>query len=356
LIAVVPAKAVVVARERSAATGSQRLRAPFAGSSALSPSLLPVANRPLLRHALDWLDEAGVREVAVLTSDRLAGEAMAAAGDAGARRPRLHWLRQMPGETFGESLSALRGFLEEEPFVLHMADSLAKQSLASIVGDIDSGELEAVFVVRDRERAECPVIDIARRRPLAGLGCAGVAVLGPRPLDAAARIDAGPGRELETLAERLSQLGDRVGTRSATDWWCYGDSAAALLEGNRFALERLTADVPDGALVDSPVQGAVAIDATARIERSVIRGPAVIGARARLRDAYVGPYSSIGEDVLVEGAEIEHSVVLPGASIRHVGGRLEASVIGPKSRVFRDFRLPRALRLTVGEGAEVSLT
>jgi glucose-1-phosphate thymidylyltransferase len=58
----------------------------------------------------------------------------------------------------------------------------------------------------------------------------------------------------------------------------------------------------------------------------------------------------------IEGAEIEHSVVLSGASISHLGGRLEASVIGPKSRVFRDFRLPRALRLTVGEGAEVSLT
>jgi glucose-1-phosphate thymidylyltransferase len=60
--------------------------------------------------------------------------------------------------------------------------------------------------------------------------------------------------------------------------------------------------------------------------------------------------------VVVEGAEIEHSVVLPGASISHLGGRLEASVIGPKSRVFRDFRLPRALRLTLGEGAEVCLT
>jgi glucose-1-phosphate thymidylyltransferase len=351
-----PAKAVVVARERAPASGAQRLRAPFDGSSPLSPALLPVANRPLLRHALDWLDEAGVRDVAVLTSDRLALEARAAAGDPGTRSLRLRWLRQMQGETFGESLAALRGFLAGEPFVLHMADSLAKQSLASLVGDVDGDALEAVFVVRERQRDGCAVIDIDRRRPLAGLGCAGVAVLGPRPLDEAAGLDAGPGCELDLLAERIGRLGWRVRTRSATDWWCYGEGAAALLEGNRFALERLTADVPAEALLDSPIQGVVAIDPTARIERSVIRGPAVIGARARLRDAYVGPYSSIGEDVLIEGAEIEHSVVLPGCSIRHLGGRIEASVIGPKSRVFRDFRLPRALRLTVGEGAEVSLT
>ncbi len=94
---------------------------------------------------------------------------------------------------------------------------------------------------------------------------------------------------------------------------------------------------------------------TARIESSVVRGPAILGPRARLIDSYVGPYSSIGPDVVIEGAEIEHSVVLAGASIRHLGGRLEASVVGPRAKVFRDFRLPRALRLQVGEGAEVSL-
>ncbi len=86
-----------------------------------------------------------------------------------------------------------------------------------------------------------------------------------------------------------------------------------------------------------------------------MRGPAVIGAGVRLRDAYVGPYTSIGHDVVIEGAEVEHSIVMPEASIRHLGDRLEASVIGPHARVFRDFRLPRALRLNVGRGAEVSL-
>ena len=81
----------------------------------------------------------------------------------------------------------------------------------------------------------------------------------------------------------------------------------------------------------------------------------MIAAGACLRDAYVGPYTSIGEDVLVEGAEIEYSIILRGASVTHLGGRLEASVVGANARVFRDFRLPRAMRLNVGEGAEVSL-
>ena len=60
----------------------------------------------------------------------------------------------------------------------------------------------------------------------------------------------------------------------------------------------------------------------------MVRGPAVIGAGAMLEDAYIGPYTSIGDGVRVEGAEIEHSIVLAGAVIEHLGGRLEASVVG----------------------------
>ena len=59
--------------------------------------------------------------------------------------------------------------------------------------------------------------------------------------------------------------------------------------------------------------------------------------------------------MLIEGSEVEHSIILAGASISHLGGRLEASVVGPRARVFRDFRLPKALRLNVGEGAQVTL-
>jgi glucose-1-phosphate thymidylyltransferase len=195
----------------------------------------------------------------------------------------------------------------------------------------------------------------ARPRPLRN-DSAGVAVLGAAALDDTADLDLDPDHVLETLVERVRQRGGRVRTCGVTDWWRWRRGSEALLEGNRFALEGRRADYDSSQVVDSTVQGAVVVHPEASIRSSVVRGPAIVGAGARLRDAYVGPYTSIGDDVTIEGAEIENSVVLPGASIRHLGGRLEGSVIGPGSKVFRDFRLPRALRLTVGEGAEVCLT
>ena len=50
----------------------------------------------------------------------------------------------------------------------------------------------------------------------------------------------------------------------------------------------------EGDLVDSQVDGRVVVEPRARLERSTVRGPAIIGAGARLIDAYIGPYTAIG--------------------------------------------------------------
>jgi glucose-1-phosphate thymidylyltransferase len=354
-------KAVVVAHSRN----PEQVRSTrFPPSTSLPPApLLPVANRALLGHALDWLAQAGIREAAVIVPQELAdGAREAAAGGSGG--PGTSWVEQLPGEPLAHVLGDLTGFLDGEPFVLHMSDSLAKQSLRSLTAGRAICDTEALLVVHESRGVElAQVVQLraavgggpARPRPLRN-DSAGVAVLGPAALDGVADLDLDPEHALDALVDRVRQRGGLVATRSVTDWWRFRGGTEALLEGNRFALEGRRADYDRSQLVDSKIQGAVIVHPDARIKSSVVRGPAIIGARARLRDAYVGPYTSIGDDVVVEGAEIEHSVVLPGASISHLGGRLEASVIGPKSRVFRDFRLPRALRLTVGEGAEVCLT
>ena len=58
----------------------------------------------------------------------------------------------------------------------------------------------------------------------------------------------------------------------------------------------------------------------------------------------------------LEGVEIEHSIVLPGAQIRYPGRRLESSLVGEGAQIGRDYSLPSALRLRVGPNAEIQLS
>jgi glucose-1-phosphate thymidylyltransferase len=324
--------------------------------------LLPVANRTLLSHALSWLADAGVREAAVVVPEDLAAEARLAAGENHGLKS-LSWLEQSAGETLADALGDLTGFTEGEPFVMHLADSLARENLGAVIPDGADSKAEALLVVD--EATQLGVADVVQvyatgragrvtRRWLRH-GSAGVAIFTGRALEDAVELDAPPEHLLEALADRIEQRGGRVDTCSTGGWWRFRGGADALLEGNRFALEVLRPDYRRARLVEATIQGAVVAHPEAHIESSTVRGPAVIGPRARVRDAYLGPYTSVGEDVVIDGAEVEHSIILRGASITHLGGRMEASIVGANARVFHDFRLPRALRLNLGEGAEVCL-
>jgi glucose-1-phosphate thymidylyltransferase len=163
------------------------------------------------------------------------------------------------------------------------------------------------------------------------------------------------GADLAAAGKLLVASGGRVGLCPGDGWHRYRGHGADLLTLNRMVLDRLGGSIPPSARAGNRFEGRVLVDPTATLRSSVITGPAVIGPRATVIDAYVGPYTSIGAGARIEGVEIERSIVAAGASVVHVGGRLVSSLVGRDARVYRDFSLPRALRLWVGSGDEVAL-
>ena len=331
------------------------------------PALLPVANRPLVLHALDAIEAAGISAAAIVSDEAVAPAVKAAVAE---RRSPSGLQLELVDRPFGGDLRAalegVKDFVGHEAFLLHLGDSLQKGGLRPLVSGEDLGSADALVLtsaevprLRSRlvEASMRPRVESLRHDSIASDADehAGVYVLGCGVIDVA--VDGADDSELDPLAlvAALAKVGGDVKTLPTHGNWRLGHRIEGWLEGNRIALESMESDSAGGALFDTDIQGNVAIHQTAEIRSSVIRGPAVIGPMARLIDAYVGPYSSVGAGVLIEGAEIEHSIIMQGASLRYLGGRLEASIIGPRARVFRDFRLPRALRLSVGEGAEVAL-
>jgi glucose-1-phosphate thymidylyltransferase len=127
-----------------------------------------------------------------------------------------------------------------------------------------------------------------------------------------------------------------------------------MLAANRLVLDTIEERV-EGELVESQVDGRVVIEPGARLERSAVRGPAIIGAGARLTDCYVGPYTAIGEDCSIDNAEVEHSILLAGSAVRNLDGRMESSLLGRNVRIGRDHRQPRAYRFLVGDNSEIGI-
>ncbi len=127
-------------------------------------------------------------------------------------------------------------------------------------------------------------------------------------------------------------------------WWKDTGHLEDMLEANRLVLEDLERRI-EGELVDSRVEGRVVIEPGARLERSLVRGPAVIGAGSRIADSYVGPYTSIAGDVEITSSEVEHSILLAGSRVSDLGARMEASLLGRNAVLKRGDGLPKTLRL-----------
>jgi NDP-sugar pyrophosphorylase family protein len=164
---VTPSKAVVLAQASAEGQARPGSRPPH---TSLPPAaLLPVANRALLGHALDWLARSGVLEAAVIVPRDVAHEARrAAAGRRGTLS--VSWVEQLPGESLGHVLGDLIGFLDGEAFVLHLADSLAKQSLRSLIAGGADCDTEALLVVDESRGVE--LAEVVQLRAAVGGGLA----------------------------------------------------------------------------------------------------------------------------------------------------------------------------------------
>jgi glucose-1-phosphate thymidylyltransferase len=321
---------------------------------------LPLANRVLVRYAAEALVAVGVQDVAVIVSSTTAADVVDLIGDGSRFGARFRYLELDSPATTIQLLSAAREELGEVPLIVHPGDALLTGGLRSVVADFERQQPDVLLVsqrmhsypeavragVRGTNQREAPVEGLDHVAPAAIISPAAL-----REVDRFAADTASLGGTVAALAE----AGVNVLGQAMDGCWCYAPDLDHLLEGNRMILDELPHIPPDGGSESVWIEGRVAIHPTARLERTTIRGPAVIGGGAEILDTFIGPYTSIGAEARLEGAELEHSIVLEGACLHHVGQRIEASLIGAGANITRDFGMPAALRLRVGRESTVRL-
>jgi glucose-1-phosphate thymidylyltransferase len=308
--------------------------------------LMPIANKPVLFHGLEAFRDAGIRSVVLVVDGDARGLIRTAVGTGSRWGLDVSYLDAAPEAGVMDCLFEAEPLLQGEPFVVQQADVLVHDGIRRLGDRFADEDLDALLL--RLPSGTRPVTEEDGPRTLVGLGGCFIA---PRALS-----DTG-GRDLDLsgFVARLRARGGRVSVEQIDGSLPCSGGRDALLAANRRALSRLVEAPVEARVVKSEIQGPVAIHHTAEIENALIRGPAIIGPRAQVTHSYVGPYTSIGADVRLEGAEVEHSIILDGAHVRFVSARLESSIVGRDARVGRDHRSPRGFRLLVGDRAEVTL-
>lgn len=335
--------------------------------------LVPVANKPVLFYGLESMAEAGIDEVGIIIAPETGAEIRAIVGDGSRFGVRITYVVQDEPLGLAHAVLTAEPFLGASPFVMYLGDNLLQGGISDLVGAFRANEPEALILltpVSDPENygvaelgesADGSLGQVTRlvekpSQPATDLALVGVYMFTSAIHDAARAIEPSTRGELE-ITDAIQWLvdgGRRVEPHIVQGWWKDTGRLEDMLEANRLILDNIEGRI-EGELIDSQADGRVVIEAGARLERSTVRGPAVIGARALLVDAYVGPYTAIGEDCVLERAEVEHSILLAGSKVSGLGGRMESSLLGRNVLISRDDRQPRAYRFMVGDNSEISI-
>jgi glucose-1-phosphate thymidylyltransferase len=329
--------------------------------------LVPVANKPVLFYGIEALVAAGVTEIGIIIAPHTGEEIRAAVGDGSELGARVTYIPQSEPLGLAHAVLTAEEWLGDSSFVMYLGDNLLRDGITELVAEFRRNEPEALIMltqVLDPEHYGVAELEGGRvtrlvekpKDPPSDLALVGVYMFKPDVFAAARAIEPSARGELEITdtIQRLIDDGKAVEHHQVRGWWKDTGQLADMLEANRLVLEDLEPH-NHGELIDSKVEGRVAIESGAVLERTAVRGPAVIGAGARISDSYIGPYTSIGEGCEVTGSEVEHSILLRGAAVRDLASRMEASLLGRNVTLTRADGLPRTIRMMVGDNSEITL-
>lgn len=329
--------------------------------------LVPVANKPVLFYGIEAMAESGIEDVGIIIAPETGDEIRQAAGDGSRFGVRLTYILQDEPAGLAHAVLTAEPFLGDSAFVMYLGDNLLQGGIEDLVVAFTEHRPDALILLTPvpdpqnygvAELADGGVVRLVEKppQPRTDLALVGVYMFTACVHDAARGITPSARGELEITdaIQRLVDDGRRVEPHVVKGWWKDTGRLEDMLAANRLVLDTIQADVR-GELVDSQVDGRVVIETGARLERCTVRGPAIIGSRAQLVDCYVGPYSAIGEGCEISGAEVEHSILLAGAVVRDLDGRMESSLLGRNVRIGRGDRQPRAYRFLVGDNSDISI-
>jgi glucose-1-phosphate thymidylyltransferase len=329
--------------------------------------LIPVANKPVLFYGIEAMVAAGIDDIGIIIAPETGEEIRAAAGDGSRFGAKLTYILQDAPLGLAHAVLTAEPFLGDSPFVMYLGDNLLQGGIGELVEAFRASAPDALILLTPvadpesygvAELRDGAVVRLVEKPtdPMTDLALVGVYMFTPAVHGAARAIEPSGRGELEITdaIQHLVDSGSRVEPHIVHGWWKDTGRLDDILAANRLVLDTVSERI-EGKLVGSQVDGRVIIEPGAHLERCTVRGPAIIGRDARLTDCYIGPYTAVGDGCTIENAEVEHSILLAGSTVRNLAGRMESSLLGRNVTIGRDLRQPRAYRFLVGDNSEVGI-
>ena len=329
--------------------------------------LIPIANKTMLQYALDYLKEAEIYEIGIIinANDKSIQNVF---GNGEGFGVEITYIEQDQPLGLAHAVKIAQSFIGSDDYIFYLGDNILIGGVKSFINDFKRMKSNCHLVLSQVPNpSRFGVAEVINDRivrikekpnsPKSNLAVTGIYLYDSNIFEAVNSIKPSKRGELEIsdAHQFLIENGYDVSYSEITGWWKDTGKPEDILEANQLILETLEHRIEGVVDQDSRIEGNVIIESGANVERSIIHGPAIIGSGTRLVNAYVGPFTSIMNDVEILNAEIEHSIVLEGTHLNDLDNRVINSLIGKNVRIYREPAKPSAYRFMLGDNSEVGI-
>lgn len=327
--------------------------------------LIPVANKPILFYCIEDLIDAGVREIGIVVGpnkEQVMEKVNSIEWDA-----EIEFIYQGYPHGLAHAVKISKDFLDDDKFVMYLGDNILKGGINKFVEKfskskavanllltpVDNPQEYGLALVDEQKKVIVKLVE-KPKVPISNLSIVGIYGLTPIIFEAIDNIKPSWRNQLE-ITDALQWLIDNGYTieyEMVEGWWKDTGRPEDILEANRLVLDEMEGKIEGKIEKQVVLRGRVKIERGAIIRgETEIKGPCVIGKNSLIKDSYIGPYTSIGDNCKIVGTEIEDSVIMEKTEIFH-GGRIINSLIGREVKILRDHKVPNGLKLILGDRSQ----
>ncbi len=338
----------------------------------INKHLIPIANKPMIFYAIEKLRDAGIREIAINTNPGDV-ELQKFIGDGSKWGVKIHYFEQKGGPLgIANVVWQAKDFIGDESFVFYLGDNIVLNPVGDFIEKFKKENLNCLLTlskVQEPQRFGVPeirdnkIVRVEEKplEPKSDFAVTGIYFYDKNFFEAYQHIkpSARGEYEISDIHTWLIENSFKVGHKEITGWWKDTGKPEDLLEANQLVLDNL----PPKEWFDESernegvrIQGKVKIGKNTKIGPNVIiRGPVAIGDGCIIKNAHIGPHTSVGDNVEIYNSEIEHSIIFNNVDI-HCNARIVDSLIGHNALILDSHEtLPNGHKLIVGDNAMVEL-
>jgi len=333
--------------------------------------LIPAANKPISQYVLEDLRDLGIKDIAIILGDIYPEKVKEYYGDGSRFGVKITYIYQGEPKGIAHAVGLCEEFVGEEKFVVYLGDNLLRGGIRNFVDEFVSSNLDTMALLcKVREPQRFGVAKFDEKRRLIGLVekpktppspyvLTGIYFFQPIIFDMIKKLKPSWRGEFE-ITEAIHLLlvnGYNVGYHIISGWWKDTGTPEDIIEANRLVLDELKAEIKGMIENESSIQGRVAIGSNSVVKNgALIRGPAIIGECCLIdENVFIGPYTSIGNNVMIKRGEIENSIIMYDCLI-DINERITDSIIGPYTKITSDVNFkPRGRRFILGEMSQINL-